>query len=102
MFFKGLFGKSNGEKSLKEDNCKTEVTNEIVSGIFSVDEKLIAGAYYSDEKIKALATNLGCIKLDEKPELIEKKNVITLQIDALLLKLKNNKVEDFISIKELV
>ena len=99
---KNLFKRDN--KNLKGDNSKTYNTEEIqdvVRGVFSVDGELIAGAYYFDEEIKAIASDIGCVKLDKEPKLIESINIKTPKIENLLLKLKCHKVEDFIFTKEL-
>lgn len=99
---KNLFKRDN--KNLQGGNAKTYSTEEIqdvVRGIFSVDGELIAGAYYFDKEIKAIASDIGCIKLDKEPKLIEPINIKTTKIESLLLKLKYHKVEKFIFAKEL-
>ena len=90
----------NKSKSINTDNNdKTNI--KIIRGIFSIDGKLVAGAYYCDDKIKALATNIGCIKLDTEPKLIEDKNIKTLDIEAILYNLTNKKDEKYIAINDL-
>lgn len=95
--FKGrMFKKQN---IVQENEKEQEIY--IERGVFKVDDKLIAGAYYSDNEIKAIATDIGCVRLNDEPKLVEPINLKTTKIESLLIKLKYKKVEKFIFIKEL-
>lgn len=80
-----------------------EVDTVVQRGIFEVEDKLIAGAYYCDNQVKSIATDIGCVLLNNETEpiLIEEVNLYTINIENLLSKLKYNKVENFIFVNEL-
>lgn len=95
----------NLKKLIKGRFLKEEIQEiqevSVKRGVFKVEDKLIAGAYYSDNEVKAIATDIGCVKINQEPKLVEDINVNTPRIESLLTLLKFNKVQDFIFIKEL-
>lgn len=87
---------------LKEEKKEIQqIQASVKRGVFKVDDKLIAGAYYSDDEIKAIATDIGCVKLNKEPKLVEDINLNTATIETNLIRLKRKTIEDFIFIKEL-
>ena len=85
-------------KNKREDRIKYKDNKK---GIYQVDNNLIAGIYYKNDDFKALVSEIGCVKLEKEPILIQSIYLNSRKIDKLLMKLKQNKIKDFISENEI-